>query len=538
MILNHLWQSTAFAACIAVLCLALRNNHARTRYWLWLAASVKFLLPFSLLLALGSRVEIPAASPRITAMAVETISVGFSPVPITPGPARSWWPMALGVVWAFGAVVVLCNWTRRWLSLRRIARRARPVDVPFALPVRATDAEVEPGVFGVVRPVLLLPAELGERLTPEQFEAILSHERCHVRYRDNLTAAVHMVASAIFWFHPLLWWIGARLVEERERACDESVVQCGGQATTYAESIVQVCRYYIESPLACAPGVTGSDVTRRIAEILSNRRSLRLTRLRKFALAAVACSAVTLPAMIGLLRAQTLPPPPQYGYDVVSIRASAPGETNSRIGPGPQGGLKTQNVSTLQLLTFAYDVREFQLVDVPGWVRDSRYDVSFTPDKPEEIKPDMGREKMEGLFNRQRQRMQAVLRDRFSLVLRAETRTLPMYSLVEAKGGHKLSAPKQGGPPHMRNSPGKITANGMYLNMFTSGLASMVGRHVSNDSGLDGPFDFEMTWSPDGNGEGSSIFTALTEQLGLKLESKRGPVPVFVIEKIEKPGEN
>jgi len=71
------------------------------------------------------------------------------------------------------------------------------------------------------RPILLLPADIAERLTPPQLQAVLAHELCHVRRRDNFTSAIHMIVEAVFWFHPLVWWISARLVEERERACDE-----------------------------------------------------------------------------------------------------------------------------------------------------------------------------------------------------------------------------------------------------------------------------------------------------------------------------
>ena len=69
-------------------------------------------------------------------------------------------------------------------------------------------------------------------------KAILVHERCHIRCHDNLVAAIHMLVEAIFWFHPLVWWIGARLVEERERACDEEVLRRGADPEAYAAGAV------------------------------------------------------------------------------------------------------------------------------------------------------------------------------------------------------------------------------------------------------------------------------------------------------------
>ena len=86
---------------------------------------------------------------------------------------------------------------------------------------------LEPGILGIFHPVLLLPAGISERLNNEQLDAILMHELCHVRRHDNVAAALHMLVEALCWFHPLIWWIGRRLVDERERACDEEVLKLG-----------------------------------------------------------------------------------------------------------------------------------------------------------------------------------------------------------------------------------------------------------------------------------------------------------------------
>jgi bla regulator protein blaR1 len=91
----------------------------------------------------------------------------------------------------------------------------------------------------------LLPEGIFDRLTPTQLEAVIAHELCHVRHRDNLIAAIHMFVETAFWFHPLVWWIGKRMVEERERACDEEVLRLGSEPRVYAEGIlkcVQVLR--------------------------------------------------------------------------------------------------------------------------------------------------------------------------------------------------------------------------------------------------------------------------------------------------------
>src|SRR6185369_1686767 len=99
---------------------------------------------------------------------------------------------------------------------------------------------------------------------------VVAHELCHVRYRDNLSAAIHMFVETVFWFHPLVWWIGKRLVDERERACDEEVLRQGNDPRAYAEGILNVCKLYVESPLACVSGITGADLKKRIQNILNH----------------------------------------------------------------------------------------------------------------------------------------------------------------------------------------------------------------------------------------------------------------------------
>jgi bla regulator protein BlaR1 len=121
---------------------------------------------------------------------------------------------------------------------------------------------------------------------------VLAHEICHVNRRDNLFAAIHMIVEAVFWFHPLVWWIGAKLVEERERACDEEVVRLGSEPLAYAEAIVNICKLYVESPLKCVAGVTGSDLKKRIESIMNGMPGRRLTPARKLMLIAASMGAI------------------------------------------------------------------------------------------------------------------------------------------------------------------------------------------------------------------------------------------------------
>lgn len=235
---------------------------------------------------------------------------------------------------------------------------------------------------------------------------------------------------------------------------------------------------------------------------------------------------------IGLSPAQALTPRvPQSTCEVASIHPSKTGSQRSSIGPGPQGGMRATNAATIQLLTFAYELRDFQFIGGPGWVRSDRFDLSFTPDTQEvPVKPYTPRDQIEGFIKRNRQRMQALLLDRFGLVLRAETRELPVYAFSLAKGGHKLAPPVESSKGSIMTDRGHTKGEGAYIKGLTETLSNVLGRPVTNETGLDGPFDYKLEWTPEGSDAGGpSIFTALTEQLGLRLESKKGPVQVFVI---------
>jgi TonB family protein len=124
----------------------------------------------------------------------------------------------------------------------------------------------------------------------------------HVRRRDNLAAAMHMVVEAIFWFYPPVWWLGARLVEEREHACDEEVLRLGNPPEIYAESILKTCEFCVASPMACVSGVTGADLKRRIVRIVMQRSVDKLGFLKKLVLVAMGTGAVIVPVVAGLIK--------------------------------------------------------------------------------------------------------------------------------------------------------------------------------------------------------------------------------------------
>ena len=346
-IVDHLWQSTLFAGAACLATLMLRANRAQSRYWVWFAASVKFLLPFSLLVRLGTHIPHPVASPRIGTGWVATFQEFSQPLtlpPVVQPDAVSAHPvthvdlLAVGwIIWACGVGAVVICWWLRWRRIRDLRSSARilnvPTSLPVPVPVMSAPDLIEPGVFGILSPVLLLPEGIVDQLNQTQLDAILSHEFCHVRRRDNLTAAIHMAVQSLFWFHPLTWWIGGRLVAERERACDEEVLGRGCEADIYAQSILAICRLYLSSPLTCISGVTGSNLKSRIEAIMTNRRAAGLNLAKKAILTASGMAAVVVPLIIGTLSA-----PAFQAQDTQDWQTKAGGKTNGGSGRGGHSG--------------------------------------------------------------------------------------------------------------------------------------------------------------------------------------------------------
>lgn len=554
---NHLWQSTLFCGAVALLTLMLRQNRAAVRHGLWFAASVKFLVPFSLLMSIGGQLEWrrPQAAVRSPVSVVEHIGEPFVPPPPAPllvsvptAPSRL--PAVLFGLWLCGFALQGLTWCRRWRRVRGALRMASPLPVELPIPVMSTALRLEPGVFGIFRQVLILPEGVAEQLTTAQFESVLAHELCHARRRDNLTAAVHAVVETLFWFHPLVWLIRIRMLEERERACDEDVLQAAVRPQDYAESIIAVCRYCLKSPLVCVSGITGSNLQRRMESIMMNRSADNLSFGRRLLLAAAGFIAVALPIAFGIfhvpsVRAQQ--PAGPLEFDVASVKPSNPNSINGTVvSMTPGGRLHVVNATLKDLIETAYDVRSFQIEGGPKWADAAKFDVDATPGSL----PQGAAVPPRDSFN-VRLEVQALLKDRFQLQLHRETRTGPIYSLVIANGGIKSSALSATQSPQKGINAGQGTMFGEAASMaqFAYKLSRLLQRSVVNNTGLEGNYDFKLDWTPDlspstpdgqpvNASAGPSLFTALQEQLGLRLEAAKGPVDVLMIDHVEQPTPN
>lgn len=308
-LLNHLWQTSLVALCAWLLVSLLRRHSARLRHAIWFCASLKFLIPFSLLASLGEHLksyalvgELPGVAATYQSDIVELIVAPAARAMPDAEPGVPW-PAVFGIIWSLGAGALLARWFMRWWHIRAIVRAASPADFAAPIPVRISSTLREPGVVGVLRPVLVLPAGIEHRLTAEQMQAIVAHELCHVRRRDNLTAAIHMLVEAAFWFFPLVWWIGARMLDEREKACDEAVVRSGNDPRTYAEGILKVCKSYWASELPCVSGVSGADLKHRLEAIMKDESVIELGRGSKLLLGVIAAAVLAAPVGAGLTTA-------------------------------------------------------------------------------------------------------------------------------------------------------------------------------------------------------------------------------------------
>jgi bla regulator protein BlaR1 len=544
---NHLWQSTLFGAAVWVLTLALRKNRAAVRYGLWLAASVKFLVPFSLLVSAGSRVEwrpAPAIARPQVAVVVNQISQAFT-ISAEGAPAPSVLPKLLMTVWFCGVVLGLLFWLRCLWRIRLLARAATPLPLALPIPVRSSSARLEPGVFGIRRPVLILPDGITARLTPEQLATVFAHELCHVRRRDNLTGAIHMMVDVVFWFHPLVWWIRTQLAAERERACDEEVVRTAGDPEVYAEGILNVCKFYLESPAACVSGITGANLKRRIAEIMGGRVAHRLTLPKRLLLAAAAVVAIALPLAIGILHAQTIVP---VKFEVASVKAVDQPWLETR--PTRSGGRVYWSTDLQYVVGYAYKMQPFRISGpVPGSRNIYRFDVKTDPDATED---------------QIRLMFRSLLADRFHMVSHLETKEADGYVLSVAKGGPKIKEAKPGDPPPpmpewSRNAdiagfegkiaaivPGRgvgaITGRRVSVFQFCEMLQRLLETMVWDETGMNGNYYFALRYEhEDASIETGlpTLYQAVQRDLGLKLEKHKGPVEMLVVDSIEKtPTEN
>jgi len=302
---DHLWQSTIFALLIVAATFVLRHGAARGRHALWMLASVKFMIPMALVIAMAERVGVnlahmvnnvmqPGDVVQGMAEPVTFISNSYQIAVAAPAAGHYEFYCALTIIWVAGCFLILLWATERRRRFAEALRLGRKVtsgreweaflsakaslgitgDIDLVLSKQPT----EPTVGWVWKPVVLLPESIGAHLSDSELEAIVLHELVHVQRRDNLIGNLQLVVLALLWFYPLVWFISRKLINEREQACDERVLQVGGIPEAYASSILKVVRFSFGWKVAGVSGAgNGSNLRRRVQNIMTSNNARRST---------------------------------------------------------------------------------------------------------------------------------------------------------------------------------------------------------------------------------------------------------------------
>lgn len=234
----------------------------------------------------------------------------------------------------------------------------------------------------------------------------------------------------------------------------------------------------------------------------------------------------------------------QAEFEVASVKPNNSMGSNMSINRSPGGVFTATNVTLEMLVTFVYDIRPHQLSGGPGWMDSDRYDIVARPSAEDAAAEPTMYSFNQGAQDRLHQRVQALLAERFKLAVHSETREMPILALVAAKGGPHLEEAKGPGPS-IQGRSGQLTCKKVSMKMFAERtLAQRLGRNVVDKTGVAGEFDFEIKYVEDRGAaatadvSGPDFLTAMQEQLGLKLESQKGPVQIVIVDHAEKASAN
>jgi uncharacterized protein (TIGR03435 family) len=376
---------------------------------------------------------------------------------------------------------------------------------------RLTSAScVTPVTVGLLRPRIILPACWTE-WTEALLDAVLTHEREHARRRDPLVHWLALFNRAVFWFHPLAWWLERRLSALAEEACDAAVLARGFDAAEYSGYLLDLARAVERAGRrvnVVAMAMPGSALPRRIRTIAQNPcQKISRTRLM---CAALACAIPTVVFAAG--RLDSIPPALTLPVFLAQVPAPPVQLPPAQANP-PQ--IASKNISVHQLLVDAYGLMQpYLILGLSTMEENARYDIDATipAGKP----------------------LQNLLAQRFNLRVHRETQNKPEYELVVAPGGLK-----------MKETPGRVRPGGGFISLggwapFVAGpisvgtiaaaCSNLVHRPVLNHTGLTGDYDVNPTFMLDA---AADLFTALDQQLGLRLEPVNTPVDVLVVDHID-----
>jgi TonB family protein len=298
---DHLWQATLFALVLLAAVFVLRRGPARWRHTFCLLASAKFIVPAALFAFLAQLSGINSLSLFQLAQQSESNALLFYGITEPAAALVSSYEvmvvansagrhdeiyMALTAVWLAGSFAILLLWGIRRRRFLRSLRPGQTVQQGRAWQAleqaRATlqwkgkvslvisPLKIEPAVWRVWRPTVVLPESIAAQLDDDELEAIMLHELVHIQRRDNLIGNLQLALCALLWFHPLVWFLSRKLFDEREQACDERVMEVCRAPEAYASSILKVVRFCFGWRVAGVIGAaSGSNLRRRIENIMT-----------------------------------------------------------------------------------------------------------------------------------------------------------------------------------------------------------------------------------------------------------------------------
>ena len=330
--------------------------------------------------------------------------------------------------------------------------------------------------------------------------------------------------------HPLVWWLGSKLLEERERACDEYVLR-QSDPEIYAAGILTVCELCLERSLPCVSGVSGGRLCKRIEQIMSSVVPPDLSRAKKSGLL-VAATIVTLACVMA--GAQSV------AFEAVSIKAvppalgGFPGQPGYFLRPRVENPRRFRSIMrTASLIEWAYRLHEYRILGMPDWVRDpsARYAVEASTAQP------ATRSEMERM-------VQMLLAERFHLRFHRETREMPVFLLTVAKNGPNMeltpNADLNHGDGTIDIGRGDLIARSIQMDTLAGILTENSEHPVLDRTGLTGKYDFDVHYDP-----GSLVdwrlgpaLPSMLKDIGLRMEPSRQPVELMVIDSIDRPTAN
>jgi uncharacterized protein (TIGR03435 family) len=596
-VIHMIWEGAIIGWVLWVLLWLLRRRSPEIRYLLSCAALVlmtgAFLSTFSGVYALH-RATVIATGAAYQPPVPEVAGIPRTMLPIWVAPETSnlqwlntmqFWALP---VWCAG--VVLCSLRliagcSRAHSLARLSKDPEDAIRTMVATIRKRlglkrdvrlvlcESEEGVGMFGWLKPVLLLPPSALTGLQPDELEAVIAHELAHIVRHDYAINVLQSVAETILFFHPMTWWISKQIRTERELCCDRVVVGFCGRPRDYAQALLKLARMQA-APRRLGLAATGGPLLYRVRLLLGMPvEHLKPPHWSSAVTLLIGLAAISLNFSWSHLLGQTGGEPPRFEVASVKVNRAEDG----RVYINRKGTRYAASGVTLRLLLrLAYDVQSDQIGGGPKWLDSEHFDIEATEKEGTPHPPVV----IGGLPTPEQLMIRSLLADRFGLRVHRETRQRPVYMLVAARKEGKpgpalkqvdvdcaaLYAPRDNATAESEArepgrcgttvGPGLVIAQAQTMGQLAATLATLsntgmsLDRPIVDGTGFSGVFDATLRFTPDripaGPGapethidsDGPSIFTALQEQLGLKLEPRTGPVDFLVIDRAELPSEN